>query len=521
MTNPQSGILAWLASPATYGVAPGGVERIDTHISAVFLVGKRVFKLKRAVQLPFLDFTSLESRKRACDRELAINRRTAPDLYLGLSAITRQPDGRLAFDGPGEVVDWLVVMARFGQDGLFDRMAARDQLTRHHARDLADAVARLHRAAELRPDWGGEAGLRFTIESNAATLNRFVPGLFDATAVDDLTDRSRAWLARLAPLLEQRRSGGSVRLCHGDLHLGNICLFHGQPTLFDAIEFNDDFACIDVFYDLAFLIMDLDVRGLSNLASAVFNRYLERTGDFGAVAALPLFLSLRAAIRAHVAAATFTGTGEARHRDGAHVYLGKAAAYLSPVTPRLLAVGGLSGTGKSRLSADLAPLLGRAPGAVVLRSDVLRKQLMGVDPEQRLPPEAYGADVTEQTYRRLCDLAADLLQAGHAVVADAVFARPEQRQAVAAVASARGVRFDGLWLEAPAHLLRARVSGRRHDASDATASVLDQQLTYSLGEIDWPRLDTSATKRTVAGRARQVLGLDGAISQSTTVPPAS
>lgn len=490
----QAGVLEWLSLPSTYGSGIRAVERVDTHISAIFLAGARAYKLKRAVRLPFLDFTTLEQRRMACERELVVNRRTAPDLYLGLVAVTRSEGGGLAFDGQGEVLDWVIVMARFDQALLFDRLAAKGELTRDIVRTLADEIARFHQSAEPQSAWGGEGGVRFTIDTNRASLERFVPDLFEPAQVTAVTEQSQAWLSRVSPDLERRRRTGLVRRCHGDLHLGNICLFEGRPTLFDAIEFNEDFACIDVLYDLSFLIMDLQARGFPDLASVVFNRYLERTGDIEALSALPLFLSLRAVIRAHVNAAMAEAGAREKHRGDALAYLARAGAYLSPPPPRLLAVGGLSGSGKSRLAADLAPFIGAAPGAVALRSDVLRKRLAGVDPFTRLAAEGYTEDMTGRTYAALYERAERILKAGHSVIADAVFARPEQRAAIEAVASGAGVPFSGIWLDADPQVLRDRVDARRNDASDATVAVLDHQLTYPLGTIGWHRYDASGGK---------------------------
>lgn len=503
----QSEVFALLSSPETYGAGVTRVERIDTHISALFIAGDRVYKLKRAVRLPFLDFTSLDSRHRACLAEIEINRRTAPQIYLGVTAVTRQADGRLTLNGDGTPMDWLVVMSRFDDRNLFDRLAAAGRLNRDHARALADAVAALHEAAAPRPDWGGEAPLFTTIDTNALCFARDIPGRFDPTAAGRATEGALAWLTRLTPLLEARRAGGRVRQCHGDLHLGNICLVDGLPLLFDAIEFNDDFACIDVLYDIAFLLMDLRARGLPEMANWVFNRYLDRTGDLDGLAALPLFLSLRAAIRAHVSAAIARNGGGEPHWAEAQAYLDAACRYLSPPPARLLAVGGLSGSGKSRLARDIAPYVGAAPGAVVLRTDVLRKRLMGVEPEVRLPPEGYSPEMTERTYALLYEQVERALKAGHAVIADAVFARPEQRDAVAALATPLGVRFDGLWLEAAPEVMRKRIEMRRGNASDATVAVLQQQLGYDIGPMAWPRLDSSGPKDATLKNARRRLQL--------------
>jgi predicted kinase len=237
----------------------------------------------------------------------------------------------------------------------------------------------------------------------------------------------------------------------------------------------------------------------------VFNRYLERTGDLDALAALPLFLSLRAAIRAHVSAAMAKSVNDTRRRDDALAYLDMAHAFLSPAPPRLLAVGGFSGSGKSRLARDLAPFIGAAPGAVVLRTDVLRKTLMGVGPEIKLGIDGYTEEMTERTYQRLYDTTARALEMGHAVIADAVFARGEQREAIEQVGRRLGIPFDGLWLESSPEIMRQRIEKRRNNASDATVDVLDQQLTYDLGPLDWSRLNSSGSKAETLRAARAIV----------------
>ncbi len=511
-SSSQTEVMALLADPATHGGA--AVERLDTHISAVFLAGDRAYKLKKAVRLPFLDFSTLAARQAACRAELEVNRRAAPGLYLEVAPVTRRPDGGLALGGAseggdGEAVDYVVVMRRFDSDGLFDRLVARGAVERSLVQRLIDAVAAFHRTAPVRRDRGGAAGLDWVITTNAASMAPQVPAILPAEGVARLEAESRQALSRLAPLLDQRRADGLVRRCHGDLHLGNICLFEGRPTLFDAIEFSDDIACIDVFYDLAFLLMDLEVRGSRPLASLAFNHALDVTGDYPAVAALPLFLSLRAGVRALVAATIAAGAaGPARQAKAAEArtYLEAALGYLHPPPPRRVAVGGLSGSGKSRMGRDLAPLLG-VPGAAVVRTDALRKQMLGVGLEHRLGPEGYTAEVTARTYRALLDTVGQVLRAGHAVIADAVFARPDQRAAIEAVANAAGVPFAGLWLEVPPEVAAERIRGRVANASDATVAVLEAQLGYDLGPIGWPRIDTSGSKAQAFAAGRAAIGV--------------
>jgi predicted kinase len=296
-------------------------------------------------------------------------------------------------------------------------------------------------------------------------------------------------------LLDARAESGHVRRCHGDLHLRNVVLLDGQPTLFDAIEFNDAIACIDVFYDLAFLLMDLDHRDLRPFANLVLNRYLQQRDECAALPLLPLLLSMRAAVRAKVAASleaiADNDTGKAKQRNEAGVYFRRALDYLNPPPPRLVAVGGLSGSGKATLARALAPENGAAPGALHLRSDVLRKQLAGVAELERLPAAAYSAEATAAVYAELARRAAQGLAAGQSVVVDAVFARPEERADIEAVAQTVGTGFTGLWLAADRSVLTARVQGRRSDASDADARVVERQLTYDLGVIAWQRLPSS------------------------------
>ncbi len=513
----QAAAIAFLADPASHGAA--AVERIDTHASIVFLAGDRAFKLKRAVRFSYLDYSTLPLREQFCRAELALNRRTAPELYEEACPIARQSDGRLTLGGPGAVVDWVVVMRRFDQDTLFDRLAERQQLSGKLMLDLAEQIAKFHASAEIDNESGGHQGMAATTASDARNLRAAVPDAFDGAAVESLIAATQAELARIAPLLEARRRAGKVRHCHGDLHLRNICLVAGRPTLFDCIEFNRVISNIDVLYDLAFLLMDLHTRGLDDFGNAVLNRYLDLLDESDGLAALPLFLSVRAVVRAHVsaAAARQQASPEARSHacDEARRYLAHAGGLLKPQPPRLIAIGGLSGTGKSTVAYGLAPELGGVPGARVLRSDVMRKRLCGVALTERLPSSTYSGEMGERVFRRIREEAATALDAGRAVIADAVYARPAERDAIAAVARDARVPFVGLWLEAPAEALAARIAARSGDASDATAAVLRQQLTYELGRIDWHRIDAGGPEDGVIDAARQTL------ARALTIEPAA
>ncbi|MGE4219364.1 MAG: AAA family ATPase [Alphaproteobacteria bacterium] len=489
-----------MSDPATHGGSP--VERIDTHSAAVFLAGDRAYKLKRAVWFPFLDFSTLERRHAAAEAELRLNRRTAPEIYQAVLPVTREADGRLALAGAGEPLDWVVAMRRFDQAGLFDRMAVEGRLDRDLTLALADSVAAFHAAAERSAERGGAAIMRWVIRDNAEEL----APCGDAAAT--LLRQSLAALDRVAPLLDARRAAGFVRRCHGDLHLRNICLIDGRPALFDAIEFNDDLSCIDVLYDLAFLLMDLIHRGRRDLANMVLNRYLARTGDIGGLPALPLFLSVRAAVRAKVmrAAASQAQAGAGPLTAEADRYLDLARECLMPAPLRLVAVGGEPGAGKSTLAERLAPLLGGALGAVVLRSDVIRKQMFDRDILSRLPEAAYSDEASRHVFGRLCQEGQQVLDAGFPLVADATFAARGDRADIALVAAAAGVPFTGFWLEAPMPLRTERVAARRRDPSDATVDLLPRFRADPPDESGWHRLDAASGASAVADSARAILG---------------
>lgn len=499
--NPQAQVVEFLSTPAAFGSASGTVDRIETHVSLVFLCGDRVLKLKRAVTFPYLDFSSVEKRRIACEAEVRINTRTAPAIYRGVLAITRGRDGALEMGGDGEPVDWVVHMNRFDEDTLFDRLAQKGGLNRAMMEDLADAITEFHSQASPEKGAGGRDGLGLIIENNARCFTG-TEDFLKLGNVERLTRLSRQALEDVGDILDRRRAGGRVRHCHGDLHLRNIFLSDGTPTLFDAIEFNLEFAHIDVLYDLAFLIMDLDYRGLRRQANIVLNRYLDSTGDgeesAGGLAVLPLFLSMRAAIRSHVDAAQVSVLSDPEKAKTRAVesaqYLEMALAYLEPTTPKLIAVGGLSGSGKSRLARELAPMLGAAPGARVVRTDCIRKRLSGQPLTARLGPDGYTTEMTERTYAAFLKECETALNSRWVTIADAVFASPQERDAVAALANKAGVQFMGLWLEADPEIIRDRVSKRKRNVSDATAQVVEMQLNYDLGEIDWTSVDSSGTR---------------------------
>lgn len=507
-TEDQADVIAFLASPDAHGGAR--VDRIDTHASIVFIAGDRAWKLKRAVRYDYLDFSTADRRREMCEAEVRLNRRSAPAIYRGVVAVTREADGSLALGGAGAPVDWLVEMTRFDQDQLFDRLAAANRLGVEVMRPLAAAIAGLHQRAAPRRDHGGRAGMQWVIDGNGEGFGTEGRGILDAEACARLIERSHLVLARVGPQLDSRRDAGFVRECHGDLHLRNIVLLDGRPTLFDAIEFNDDISCIDVLYDLAFLLMDLWRRQLPRHANAVWNGYLAETSDYGGASLLPLFLSCRAAVRAKTSATAATLQVDEKRagemRQLATRYLAMAGDLLSAPSPILVGIGGFSGSGKSTLAWALGPMIGAVPGAIVLRSDTIRKELCGVSELTPLGAEGYTPEMSRRVYETLAARAAVALRAGQTAIADAVFARESDRITIERVASDGGVPFVGIWLDAPESVLRARAARRVGDASDANAEVIHMQHSQGTGQIAWHHLDASADGGTTLEGAMSLLG---------------
>ena len=500
----QEAVFRFLADPKTHGLREP-VERVDTAGAVVFLAGADVYKVKRAVKFPFMDLSTLDERREACEAEIEVNHASAPQIYLSALPITRHGE-TFAIGGDGEIVEWAVHMRRFDENATLDHVADRQGISDAVIDKLALAIRRMHARAPLRDGARAAHALETYIEQNDAAFAERLD-LFDTAAARKLTDDSRLAFANLRPVLIERGAAGFVRRCHGDLHLRNIVLLNGEPTLFDAVEFSDDIASGDVLYDLAFLLMDLEERGLRAAANRLFNRYLasEPPDALTGLVALPLFLSLRAAIRAKVEAAGAERL-EREKRDAARMaarrYFDCAIRFLDHAPPRLVAVGGLSGVGKSALAHVLAPEIGRAPGALWLRSDVERKTMFGIEETDHLPASAYASDVTRDVYERLVVKARIALRAGQSVLIDATFAAAAERSAAAAAAAELGVAFAGLFLDAPLATRLGRIGSRRADASDADADVARRQTAEPLGEKGWSAVAASGSLSDTTALAR-------------------
>ncbi len=496
----QEEIVKFLSSPLTYGGA--AVQQIDTHLSHVFLVGARVYKIKRAVRYDFVDFSTLALRKQACEKEVSVNRRTAPDMYLGVTPISRDKDG-LRWDGGGEIVEWAVEMARFDAGDQFDELLARGKLERPAIASLADKIASFHLGAMPKTTMPPGEEFSDLLDQISTSLHEHEIGAKRERDVARWTTLAFAEHKKHAWLLEARRRHGWVRHCHGDLHLANICLFNGKATPFDAIEFNENLSTVDVLYDLAFVLMDLVNHGKTEYANLLLNRYLYQMRDYAGLALLRLFQSTRAAVRAMVLGLP---TQPEPRRRMAERYLDLALEYLNGESePQMIAVGGYSGAGKSMLAAKLALEHNGQCGAIVLNSDVIRKILAGRCPEDRLEAEYYSDAATAGVYDRMFKDARRTLRAGQPVVLDATFLDPGYRSRAKAVAKRAGVSFKGLWLTVPREVLFGRVSSRLGGVSDADIAVLEQQLHTTVEPQEWRSVDASQTSDSTLKTAREIL----------------
>jgi len=465
-------LIAALADPACYRHAVDRVEVRETHISWVLLAGEYAYKVKKPVRLAFLDFSTLEARRRYCEEELRLNRRTAPELYLAVVPIVATAEGPRV-EAPGEAVEYAVKMRRFADEALADAMARRGALGPAEVDAIVRAVAAFHAAAARAtpdsPHGSPEAVAQQAID-NFAQIEPLAPR--EAPRLARLAGWTEEEARRLAPVLAARRAAGFVRECHGDLHLGNIAFIEDRAVPFDCIEFDPALRWIDVMNEMAFLFMDLVAHGMAPLAWRALNGWLEESGDYEGVALLRFYAVYRAMVRAKVA---MLAGREAQFAE----YLALAERLARSSRAALVLMHGLPGSGKTTVAGALAERV----GAVRLRSDVERKRLAGFAPLARAaaaPGEGiYESQVTRRTYARLAGLAGAILDAGWPAIVDAAFALREQREALRHEALARGLPCLIVVCEAPQSVLRERVRTRlaaARDASDADLAILEHQL---------------------------------------------
>ncbi len=494
-----------LHRPACYDHPVRDIRLVETHISWVLLTGRYAYKIKKPVNLGFLDFSSLEKRRFFCEEELRLNRRLAPSLYLEVVSITGSPASPV-LSGSGEVIEYAVKMVQFPEEARLDRMLVRDELGPPHidllARELAEFHGRIAVAGNDKP-FGDPEHVYEPVRENFIQIRSRIEAV-DESPLRRLEIWSETSFAELRVTFENRKRGGFIRECHGDAHLANMVWLEERAMLFDCLEFSANLRWIDVMSELAFLVMDLDDRGRSDLARRALNAYLEHTGDYAGLAVFRFYQVYRALVRAKVACIRLSQSGlsdeeKNRGREEYRGYANLAGRYTQPPPPALIITHGLSGSGKTWLSQ----LLLEALDAVRVRSDIERKRLHGLAPAERsgsgIDSGIYAPDASRRTYAHLAELAAMILRAGHTAIVDAAFLKHSQRDQLHAVANERHVPFVILDIRTPENILRQRLRQRaaqQHEVSEAGLAVLDHQL---------------ATREPLAdAEQRHVLSVDGA-----------
>ena len=480
---------AWLdalKNPATYPHPVSQIQMTETHISWVALTGDWAYKLKKPVGFGFVDFSTLELRLAACREEIRLNRRTAPDMYDDVVPLADSPAGP-RFGGTGPVLEYAVRMRQFRQEDMLDQSLARGELTADIINILASEVAELHRAADVasaESAFGDPGSIHANVQECLDCLQDFCR----SDALRPQFDRLTAWTnvewRQLQETFDIRKRQGWVRECHGDLHLGNLVLFQGRPTMFDCLEFNPQLRWVDVMSDVAFLVMDLLDRSAAPLAWRLLNEWLQQTGDYHGLYVLKYYVVYRALVRAKVAALRMqqpdiSALEIQQQQEHVRSYVDLATMQTQSNRPAILLMHGVSGSGKSFAASQLAASL----GAIQVRSDVERKRLFNVWPASAHltppPPEMYAPQATQETYLRLQSLARIVVGAGLTVIVDATFLRHADRLAFAAIACELSVPMIIVSCSAAESLLRDRVTQRQtdgQDPSDADTGVLEKQL---------------------------------------------
>jgi len=479
----QPELIRSLLKPDVYDHPVTDIELIETHISWVILTGAYAYKIKKPIDLGFLDFSTLEKRHFCCNEELRLNSRLAAAIYLEVVAISgtrEQP----VLHGTGESVEYAIKMVQFPQQAQLDNMLANGELEKHHMDAIADLVAGFHTntgVAAEDSNFGDPEHVYQPVEENFTQIRQHLHTSKYDEQLDALEDWSQEKFSSLKPVFEQRKHDGYIRECHGDMHLRNLVWFNGEPLAFDCLEFNPALRWIDTLSEVAFLVMDLQDRNQPELAQRFLNAYLERSGDYPGMRVFHFYLAYRALVRAKVDAIRTGQHGipvAEKHEaeEEFHDYLKLARSYTRLSKPKLIITRGMSASGKSTLTQPILELM----GAIRIRSDVERKRLFGIqadaDSAAGIDKGIYSVEAGIRTYEKLLLLTDALLEAGITVIVDAAFLKYEQRRPFRELALKKQIPFIIVEFSAAAETLRQRIKARTHDVSDADLSVLEHQL---------------------------------------------
>lgn len=510
--------IAGMLIPEVYNHPVDHIELIETHISWVFLTGKFAYKIKKPVNFGFLDFSTLEKRQACCISEVLLNRRLAPELYLEVVSISGTGD-KPVINGKGIPIEYAVKMLQFPQSAQLDNMLAAGELKAEHMDEIARMIARFHQAIEIADntmEFGNSKAVYQPVAENFMQISEHLDTGPYENILHKLQSWSKAAFVKQEPVFTRRKQDGFIRECHGDMHLRNMLWLetdsNSGPIAFDCIEFNPQLRWIDVISEVAFLLMDLQDRQQHQLANRFLNTYLETTGDYPGLSILPFYLCYRALVRAKVSAlrleqANISAEEREKTLSEFESYLELATLYTQPTSPKLIIMSGLSASGKSTVSQQLLETL----GAIRIRSDVERKRLFGIKPEEQAVEDKgaeeinsgiYSATASQKTYNKLAELASTIISAGYSVIIDAAFLKHEQRKPFQQLAKDLAVAYIILEITAPAEILRQRIKARKNDVSDADLTVLEHQL------INWQPLHASEINSLVTVNTTEAIDID-------------
>ena len=510
ISESQSDIIAALSNPKNYPYRVKSVEVRQSHIAFLFLAGDKAYKLKRAVLLPEADLSTREKRRLSCVREMKRSVIYAPNLVEKIESVRQLPNGKIVIGGTeGIEVDTVLVMRRISDKYLLNHLLPSPKFDRFEAMDLAECLSDLHKKAKIfHNKWGVDTVKRLILETESV-LACFCPDVFSKKQVNELTYKNLKLLAEQGRLIKLRQKSGFVRKCHGDLLLSNIAYEDDHFLFFSPIEYNENLSSIDTLYDLADLLMDLEAKGLRRLANILFNHYMAYMNDLSGFPLLGLYQSMRASRRAAVCAKKATllhGWDRRKMVKEARHYFDLACHFVSEKKPLLIACGGLSGSGKSRIAREIAGYMDPAPGAVVLRDDIVKKQMTGLTPTETLDKKYDTAAFEEVVYDVLRQQAAAALSVGSCVILDALFYNESERLAAEELAKKMNVPFVGLWMDAPLTVREERVKTRLRNPSDVRdRTELDSQLEWETGPITWHKVMTNKTREKTVQEALRIL----------------
>ncbi|EAZ90978.1 bifunctional aminoglycoside phosphotransferase/ATP-binding protein [Crocosphaera chwakensis] len=474
-----SNLIKQLQNPNSYShTVQNSIKVIQTHASAIFLTGNYAYKIKKPVDFGFLDYSTLEKRQHFLNQELTMNQAIAPDIYLEVLPITLD-NNQVNIGGKGEIIDYVLKMNQFPQDCLFINLFKAGKLEKYHLEDLGKVVSEFHKNTitnDYIRGFGDIEVIKKSIDENYERTEKYIGIAQTEKQYKETKQFTDRYFELKQSYFKQRQQADKIRECHGDLHLKNVCLWNNKIQLFDRIEFNEEFRYVDVMFDVAFTVMDLDARNRQDFSNIFLNTYLEYTGDWQGLQVLPVYLSRQAYVRAKVNSmvlddANISDEEHKKAQEEAKNYYHLAWKYTQQHQGKIILMSGLSGSGKTTIAKYLAQQI----NGILIRSDAVRKHIGNIPLDETGDSELYSEEMNKKTYETLIYLGEIIVKEGFSVILDAKFDRHQWRETVIEIAKKNNISLTILYCHAPLEILSDRLSNRQGDISDATANLLQQQ----------------------------------------------